>query len=331
MPKKVEISHKTIFFTAIFIGSIWFLYYIRDIVLQLFMALVVVSILNPFVVKLSKYKIPKAVSIFLSYVFIFGFLGLTIGAILPPLIEQTTNLANGLPSYFQSSNLSKYVNEDVTRQFISQLGSVPSQIVKAGFSLFGNILNIFTVLIFAFYLLLIRDRFDSNLEFLFGKEKAKNAAEFVNRLEAKLGGWARGQLLLMILIGVLSYIGFIILGIPYALPLALLAGILEIIPYLGPVIAAVPVVILGFSISPFLGFASIGLSILIQQLENYIFVPKIIERSVGVSPIVSLIALAVGYRLSGVVGIIISIPLVIIIQTIAFRPLESVKPDSVSR
>lgn len=316
MPRKIEISHKTIFFTAIFIASIWFLYYIRDIVLQLFVALILVSILNPFVLKLSKYKIPKPISILLSYILIFGFFGLTIGSVLPPLIEQTTNLANGLPNYFQNSELSKYVNEDVAKQFVSQLGSVPSQVVKAGFSIFGNILNIFTVLIFAFYLLLIRDKFDSNLEFLFGKEKTKKVASFIDTLERKLGGWARGQLSLMVLIGVLSYLGFMILGIPYALPLALLAGILEIVPYVGPIIASVPVVILAFGISPFLGFAAIGLAVLIQQLENYVFVPKIMEKSAGVSPIVTLVALAVGYRLAGIVGMIISIPIVIIIQTL---------------
>ena len=318
-PRKVEISHKTIIFTVVFLGSIWFVYYIRDIVLQLFMALLLVAILNPFVTKLSKYRIPKGLSIILSYILIFGLLGTAIAAILPPLVEQTTNLANGLPVFLQSSEFSRYINEDLIKQFVSQLGSVPSQIIKAGFSLFGNILDILTVAIFAFYLLLIRDKFDTNLGFLFGKEKSKDIADFVNTLEIKLGGWARGQFLLMLLIGSFSYIGFIILGIPYALPLAMLAGLFEIVPYLGPIIAAIPAIILGFSISPFLGFAAIGLAILIQQLENYVFVPKIMEKSTGVSPIVILVSLAVGFRLAGIVGMIISIPIVIIIQAFAYR------------
>ena len=193
------------------------------------------------------------------------------------------------------------------------------------FSLFGNILSIFTVAIFALYLLLIRDRLDSSLDFLLGKEKAKNASNIINTLEIKLGSWARGQFSLMLLIGLLSYIGFIILGIPYALPLAMLAGIFEIVPYIGPIIASIPAIILGFSISPFLGFAAIGLAVLIQQLENYVFVPKITEKSTGVSPIITLLSLAIGFRLLGIVGMIISIPLVIIIQTLAFRPLESDK------
>lgn len=316
MVRKVEISHKTIIFTVLFIGALWFLFYISDIVLQLFVALLLVSILNPFVTKLSKYKIPKPVSILLSYVIIFGFLGLAVGSLLPPMVEQTTNLANSLPAYFQSSQISKYVNDDAMRQIVSQLGSLPGQVVKAGFSLFNNVLSILTVAIFAFYLLLARDKFDSNIEFLFGKERTQGVAELINMLEVKLGGWARGQFLLMLLIGVVSYIGFMLLGIPYALPLAMLAGILEIVPYIGPIIASIPAIILGFSISPFLGFAAVGLAILIQQLENYFFVPKITEKSTGVSPIITLVSLAVGFRLAGIVGMIISIPVVIIVQTL---------------
>ena len=316
MPRKIEISHRTIIFTVFFLGSIWFLYFIRDIVLQLFVALLLVSILNPFIVKLTKFKIPKVISILFSYVLIFSFLGFTIGSILPPLIEQTTNLANNLPGYLQNLGLQKYANEEVLRQTVSQLGSVPGQIIKAGFSLFGNILSIITVAIFAFYILLIRDKFDSSLELLFGKDKTKDVVNIINTLETKLGGWARGQFILMLSIGTLSYIGFIILGIPYALPLAMLAGIFEIIPYIGPIIAAIPAIILGFSISPFLGFAAIGLAILIQQLENYVLVPKIMEKSTGVAPIIILLALAVGLKVAGITGMVISIPIVIIIQVL---------------
>ena len=308
MPRKIEISHRTIIFTVFFLGSIWFLYFIRDIVLQLFVALLLVSILNPFIVKLTKFKIPKVISILFSYVLIFSFLGFTIGSILPPLIEQTTNLANNLPGYLQNLGLQKYANEEVLRQTVSQLGSVPGQIIKAGFSLFGNILSIITVAIFAFYILLIRDKFDSNLELLFGKDKTKDVVNIINTLETKLGGWARGQFILMLSIGTLSYIGFIILGIPYALPLAMLAGIFEIIPYIGPIIVAIPAIILGF--------AAIGLAILIQQLENYVLVPKIMEKSTGVAPIIILLALAVGLKVAGITGMVISIPIVIIIQVL---------------
>lgn len=322
MTRKIEISHKTIIFTFLFLLTVWFLYYTRDIVFQVFAALLLVSILNPFIVKLTKFKIPKGIAIAFSYILILGFLGLSIGSIVPPLVEETTNLTVNLPNYFQSSGLSKYLNEDVIRQVASQLGSVPGQIIKFVFSLLNNVLSILTVVIFSFYILLIRDRLDQNLEFLFGKDKSKNVSDLVNTLEIRLGGWARGQLFLMFSIGILSYIGLLVLGIPYALPLALLAGIFEIIPYIGPVIAAVPAIILGFSISPFVGFAAVGLTVLIQQIENYLLVPKIMEKSTGVSPIIILICLAVGYRLAGISGMIVSIPVVIIIQTLIQNRLK---------
>ncbi len=315
MTRKVEISHKTIIFTFFFFLFVWFLYYTRDIVFQVFAALLLVSILNPFVNRLIKFRIPRGIAIAIAYLLIFSFLGLSVGSIVPPLVEETTNLANNLPNYFQSSELSKYVNEDLIRQVASQLGSLPSQVVKFVFSLFNNVLNILTVVIFSFYILLVRDRLDQSLEFLLGKEKSKNISDLVNILEVRLGGWARGQFTLMFSIGLLSYIGLLLLSIPYALPLALLAGIFEIVPYIGPIIAAVPAIILGFSISPFVGLATIGLTILIQQIENYLLVPKIMEKSTGVSPIIILVSLAVGYRLAGISGMIISIPVVIIIQT----------------
>lgn len=316
MPRKIEISYKTIVFTVVFIVFLWFLYYIKDILLQLFAALLLTAILNPIVVRLSKMKIPKTISILVSYIIIFGLFAFAIGVLLPPLLEQTTNLANNLPKYLNDSGIIKYTNGDIVKEIVSQLSSLPGQIIKAGFSFFANVINVLTVLIFAFYLLLVRDQFDGNIENIFGKDKSFKISKLINSLETRLGGWARGQLLLMFTVGITSYLGFVLLGIPYALPLALLAGIFEIIPYLGPIIASIPAIILGYSISPFVGGAAVGLTILIQQLENYILVPKIMEKSTGVSPIVTLVSLAIGAKLAGITGMIISIPIVIIIQTL---------------
>ena len=146
MIRKVEISYKTIVFTAVFVASLWFIYSIRDIVLQLFASLLLMTILNPIVKKLSKIKIPRSLSILVSYVVIFGLFGFAIGILLPPLVEQTTNLANNLPKYLSDSGITKYANGDILKEIVSQLGTVPSQVIKAGFSFFANILNILTVL-----------------------------------------------------------------------------------------------------------------------------------------------------------------------------------------
>ena len=321
MPRKIEISHRTIIFAVLFLVFLWFLYFIRDLILELFVALLIMTILNPFVTRLSKLKIPRAISVFVAYLVVFGIFGAAIAGIIPPLVEQTSSFANNLPRYLSSLGIGGYINEQLTGELLSQLGSIPGQLVKVGLSVFSNVFAVITVLIFAFYLLLARDKLDDQLGFLFGEERKGELARIMDLLESKLGGWARGELALMALVGVSNYIGLMILGIPFALPLAILAGLLEIIPYLGPVIAAVPAIVIGFSISPLMGLAVAALAFLIQQVESYLFVPKVMEKSVGVSPIVTLLALAIGFRMAGVVGAVISVPVVLTIQVLSKKYL----------
>jgi predicted PurR-regulated permease PerM len=163
-------------------------------------------------------------------------------------------------------------------------------------------LGILSVLIFAFYLLLARDKLDDQLLHIFGEKNKTKFGKTLDLLEKKLGGWARGELALMFLVGSLNFIGLTLLRIPFALPLSLLAGSLEIIPSIGPVVAAIPAIVIGFGISPYMGFAVVALAFLIQQVENYVFVPKVMEKSVGVSPVITLLALAIGFKLVGVIG-----------------------------
>jgi predicted PurR-regulated permease PerM len=316
-PKKVEISHKTVVFTVVFLIGLWFLYFIRDLILQLFLALLIMTILNPLVTRLSKYKIPRAVSVFVSYLIFLGVVAGVIAGIAPPLIEQSTSFVNNLPKYLESLGVTAYLGEQAVSNFVSQLGSVPGQVARFTVSLFSNVLSVITVLLFAFYMLLAREKLEDQLSYLFGDARKKKIGAVMDRLEKQLGGWARGQLTLMLLVGVATYVGLRLLGIPYALPLSILAGLLEVVPYIGPIISAVPAVIIGFGISPLMGIAVTALSFLIQQVENYVFVPKVMEKSVGVNPIITLLALTIGFRIAGVVGVIISVPVVITIRVLS--------------
>ncbi|MFC1710195.1 AI-2E family transporter [Patescibacteria group bacterium] len=325
MPRKIEISHKTIIFTVFFLMAIWFLYFIRDIILILFIALLIMAILNPLVTRLSKFKVPRALSVLFVYVLVFVIITATIAGVIPALIEQTKSFANYLPAYLLNIGFSNAIGEQLVNELVSQLGTFPAQIVKVGLSIFSNVVALFTVLIIGFYLLLYRSKMGEQLEKLLGKNKGKMANKYLDVLEEKLGGWTRGQLILMVIIGVLTFLGLTILGIPYALPLALLAGILEIVPNIGPTIAAVPAVVIGFGISPLIGLATIAIYILIQQLENYVFVPKVMEKSVGVNPIVTLLVIAVGFKVAGVAGILISVPVYITIQVVVKELYKTVK------
>src|SRR3989338_4271168 len=296
MTKKVEVSHKTIIFAVLFILFLWSLFIIREIILQFFVALVIMAILNPFVTRLSKYKIPRSLSILLIYSILLASISFAIATIIPPLVEQTALFISDLPGFMNKLGLSAVVSQQIIGQIVNLLGTLPAQAARITVSLFSNVLSVVTVLVFAFYLLVERNRLDRLLGALLGDSKGKDFERIIGLLEIKLGGWASGQLTLMFIIGLANYIGLRLLGIPFALPLSILSGLLEVVP------------IIGLGTSPILGLATIALAFLVQQLENYVLVPKILQKSTGVSPIITLLALAIGLKLAGVVGIIIAVP-----------------------
>lgn len=314
--KKIEISHRTVIFTVLFLLFLWFLFLIKDIILGLFGALLIMAILNPLVTRLTKFKIPRGLSIFLTYILVFGVFGAAIASIITPLVNETTSFANNLPGYLENLKITPMLGEETVRELLTQMVALPGEVFKVGVSVFSNLILTLGSLVFAFYLLLARDRLGEQLTSFFGEEKSKQAGRTIDRLEVRLGGWARGELVLMLVVGTTTFIGLRLLGIPYALPLAILAGILEIIPSLGPVIAAIPSIIIGFGISPVMGLAAAALAFLINQLENYLLVPKIMEKSVGVSPIATLLCLAIGAKIAGVTGVIISVPVLITSQVL---------------
>jgi predicted PurR-regulated permease PerM len=323
MPRKIEISHRTVVFTALFLILLWFLFFIKDIIFTLFVSLLLMTILNPFVKRLTKWHFPRALSIFLVYLLIVGVVSLAVAVIAPPLVEQTTNFVSNVPVFLKNPNVGRFINNQTFEQFFTQLGSVPGQVLKVGVSVFSDIVAVISVLILTFYMLLYRDRLDDQIGIFFGDEGKTKVGRVLDNVEKSLGGWARGQFILMVVVGLLIYIGLTILGIPYALPLAVLAAILEIVPTIGPIVATIPAIIIGLTISPVVGLAVAALAFLINQAENYVLVPKIMEKSVGVNPIVTLTSLAIGFKLLGVVGAIISVPVVLTLQIIVKEYLQN--------
>jgi predicted PurR-regulated permease PerM len=321
MLRKIEISHKTIIFAVLLLLSLGLVYILRDLILELFVALLLMTILGPMVSTLSKFKVPRPLSVLVTYVLVIGFLAGTISLIVPTVVEQTASFINALPNYLAKVGITQMISSEVVNAFVTNVGSASGAIFQFTFSIVNNVVAILAVLVFAFYMLVSRDKLEDQLGLYFGEEKKKEFGDLIDTLEKKLGGWARGQLVLMFAIGLTTYIGLRLIGIPYALPLSILAGILEIVPFLGPIISAVPSVLIGFGISPLTGAGVAALTFLIHQIEGYILVPKVMEKSTGVSPLVTLIALAVGARLVGIVGAIISVPVVITLQILAKKYL----------
>lgn len=316
MPRKVEISHRTIIFTVFFLIGLWLLYQIQQIILAFFVAVILMSALNPLVDKMERKYFPRILAILLLYVLILGVFGLMVASVVPPLVEQTSILINRIPIYVQQFEVPG-IDPNLFVSQIPKLAEIPANILKFSLGFFSNLVAVLAILIITFYLLLERKNLKHHLLILFGEDQEKKAEAFINKAEKQLGSWVRGEIILMTIIGVMTYIGLRFLGIEFALPLALLAGILEIVPNIGPVLAAIPAVIAGLAISSPIGLAVAAWYFLVQQLENSLIVPKVMEKAVGVNPLVTILSLAIGFKLGGAVGAIFAVPIILLIQVVA--------------
>jgi len=324
MPKKIEISHQTIIFIAVFAISLWVLFQIRQIIFGLFIAVLLMSALNPSVKRLESLRFPRWLAILAIYIMVLLVFALAIGGIVPPLLDQTSTLISDIPDFFRQFSLWGIDEKTISSQ-LSQLTSVPVNLVKFIAGIFSNLVEILALAVMTFYLLLERKRLNQHLTSFFGESREKKIEKVIDIIETRLGGWIRGQLLLMLAVGLLNYFGFLVIGLKFALPLAILAFLFEIIPNIGPIMAAFPAILVALTISPVHALATAGWCFLVQQLENTILVPRVMKTAAGVNPLVSILSLAVGLKLAGVGGALLAIPAFIAIQVIVGEVFPSKK------
>ncbi|MFH1551995.1 MAG: AI-2E family transporter [bacterium] len=315
----INISTATIFRTVIIILGLVFLYLIRDIVLIVFVSVIIAAAINGPVSWMQRHKVPRILGVIFIYLLLFLLVALVITLIFPPLAAQVKQLATHFPEFMEKASLSfqelwgKYKIEGNLQTFLDKLGNRLNQATSSVFStiigIFGGLFSAGVVLVISFYLAVQEKGVKRFLISLTPSEHQHYLSDLIERIQGKIGGWLRGQLLLMLIVGVLTYIGLYFLGVKYALTLALVACLFELIPYIGPFIALVPASILAFIQSPFLALLVIILYIVIQQLENYVIYPQVMKKTVGLNPIVIIIVMLIGAKLAGVMGIILSVPL----------------------
>jgi len=315
IPTKIEISVKTI---LVGIGTLLFLKFawdMKDVLFSLFIAYIVMSAAKQPVEILVKKGIPRGGAVLIVFLSVFVVVGFIISWIIPPFISETALFINHFPRIVESVkttlpinigalSLTQYI-PTVTNNFIGVIGSV-----------FSNAAFFVSTVFFSIYLTV-----DPNIvTALFSKYVSKQLLEKIStietRIEKRLGLWLLGQLFLMSIIGVTTYIGLLLLGVKYALPLGIIAGLLEAIPNVGPTVAALPTFLVGFSQYPLLGLFTVIMAIGIQQFENHIVVPMVMKKVVGLHPILTLIVLVVGGRYGGVMGMLFAIPLALVVETI---------------
>ncbi|MEA3464387.1 MAG: AI-2E family transporter [Patescibacteria group bacterium] len=317
----INISTLTIVKIILIFLLLYFVFLIREILIVLFISLIFASAIDPWIDWMKKKKIPRGVGVLLIYLVLFAVIGSTVYLIIPPIAQQMSELSTNFPYYFEKiisgfSVLKEYsVQHGILDNIKDSLGTINSNLQQAAggiFStisgIFGGIFSFLLVLVITFYMVVEESAIKKLVWSIAPSRYQPYIMQLINRMQKKIGLWLRGQLILSLVIFILTYVGLLILGVEYALVLALIAGLTEFVPYLGPIFGAIPAIFLAFTQSPMLALFVVILFFIVQQVENNILVPKIMQKTVGLNPIISISALMIGFKLAGVVGAIMSIP-----------------------
>lgn len=302
----------------LFLALVWILFQIKEIIIVLFASYIIMVSLKPVVVWMEERKVPRILAIVASYLSILLLLVLLIFPLVPFFIEQINKLFVNFPVFLNNAaqGLGFQIDRNAITQAFPAEGIGQNVFAFAG-GLFGALFSIIAAFVISIYLFVdyasIREGF---LDF-FPKLKRPKVADIIDQTEDKLGAWLRGQIVLSLFIGVVTWIALTFLQMgQYALPLAVLAGLLEIVPTVGPILAAIPAIIIGLSISPTLALILIFVYVGIQILENNILVPRIMQKAVGLNPIVVILGITLGGKFFGIAGALLSVPFISLLVVI---------------
>lgn len=308
-----DVSWSVLFKIAFLIGSIVFLYVIRDILAIFFFVIIIAAALSPIVDRWSK-TIPRILALISLIIIIIGCLMLISWMIFPPLINQISdmgqNFNKNIPETISTLPSSERVLDVLSSQLDKVGTSLSSGIFKTTTSVINGFIAFVTIMVLVFYILVDKDTMKSFLLEYLPVQKKNEIIETLEKLVHKMGSWVRGQLSLMLIVGLIDGVALGVLGVPYALTLGLWAGLTEVIPYLGPFLGLIPALLIAFAYSETLLIPILVIVIyaLVQQLEANFLVPKVMEKAVGLSPIIIIFAILVGGKLMGVTGVILAVP-----------------------
>lgn len=324
LPQTITISTGTIIRSILILLVLGFLYLIRDVLAMFFAALFLAALIDPFADYLERMRIPRGLAALIVYVIGLVLLAGAIILVVPPVLAEIQNFSSFFAPFFpevgsgQIDYASLFSWEAATenlQQLVDTIrgagvsAAVP-ELLELGSTAFGAVAAIVVVLILAFFLVAEKTALVKAIAFVAPAEYQPFVMQVSGKMRERLGAWLRGQLLVMFAVFMLTYIALSVIGVPYAIILALIAGLLEIIPFIGPWLSAIPGVILALTLSPLHALLTAASYLLIQMMENNILVPKIMQKVSGLNPIISLLAVLIGWRVGGIVGVVLSLPLV---------------------
>lgn len=323
---RVSITPGTIFAALCIVTGAYLLWLLRDLTLLVLTAIVLASAIEPSVAFFVHRRIPRFISVLLVYVLVFGSIFSFLYYFFPPIIADAANFLSALPQYLSTLNIATPLSSGTSgTEFISaqqqtiqpwvqtllSLHSASSGgVIQLLVTFFGGIFATLVVVVLSFYFALQDTGIDDFLRLAMPVSHEAYVVDLWKRSQKKIGLWMQGQILLSALVGILTYLGLLIIGVPYALLLSVFTAMAEIIPIFGSLIAGAiaAIVALSFGGVPLAAIVA-GLFIVINQFESNLIYPLIVKKIVGLPPLLVLVSLMAGYTLAGFLGSLLSVPI----------------------
>lgn len=319
MDTKIEITTSTIIKTIAVILGLIFLWMIKDILVIVFFALVIASTLNPVIRRLEKLKLPRTLAAILVYLLFIGG-GITlISLVTVPLAQEINRLSQTIPEMAstlrglqQFSQLSSELQKALI-QFSDRLSNISINLFSITGNVVGATVSTVAVIVISFYLSVENRGIKEFLRDITPKTRKKFVVNLWEKIQSKLGTWFKAELALTLSVGLLTFIGLKLLGFRYALILGIFAALTEFIPYVGPVLASIPALLIALTKGLPLTLMTLVLYVLVQQTENYILAPQIMKKAMSLNPLLIIIVLMIGAKLGGFLGILLAVPVTVVL------------------
>lgn len=334
-----EVARAALVLVGIGLG-LWLLWTIHNVVFLLFLAILLATAIEPLVNRLRRGPFSRGSGVLVVYTVIVIVIGLPTVAFAPGLIAQLDHSIATIPESI--ANLRPFAEQlrpqalanaavQVVDRFAvavqSPVPAEPESLVELGTSILTDLLEAITVVFLGFYWLVERATIKRAVLRLVAPHRAREVNAVWLEVEEKLGGWVRGQLLVMVVMGVMAGIGFYFIGLPNPLLLAFLAALGELIPLIGPLMGFAPAVIVALIVDPSLAVVVVVYALIIQQIEGNILVPRVMGHTVGVSPLTVVLGILIGSILYGLPGAFLAIPVAGAVQVIVAHALGMEGPD----
>jgi predicted PurR-regulated permease PerM len=325
--KIVDVGFKLILRIALVVFLVWLVYHLQSVLILVLAAVLTSIALDPAVRRLMKNGLSKTVAVILIYTTLIVVSVGVLALFLPLLFSELQTFAKNWPEY----SLRLYAALSGIQNYFAQFGITFDQAAveqSLSFSISNNWSQIFNYtrdffngfvhfigyIFLALYLSLNEKGLDQLTLMVTPEEYHGQALSLVKKVRMKVSQWLYGQIILMLLAFIIYYIGLSLLGVPYALAIALFGALMEMLPYIGPILAGIPAVFIALLVSPVLGFSALVFYIVAHQVEAHVLAPQVMKRSAELNPIAFILAVLIGYELAGPVGIILSVPAAMILS-----------------